>query len=129
MKLFVLSAVAVTLTMTAPVLAVDSSSVSTKDSQKLTDLSKTLTVAPGQKTVTLRLPANRTTGYQWFLVSVNRHLLIPESNTYEAPNSKLVGSPGVSVWKFKVNDENVTVPMVTAIRMTYSRPWFVTPAD
>ncbi len=121
-KLFV-SALALSTVVSLPILAADDKA--DKNPMQLTDLNKPLQVQADQDEVTLRLPANRTTGFSWYLVGVDREVLSPEKMSYEAPNAKngLVGAPGVSVWTFKVNDDNMTVPTVSTIKMAYMRPW------
>jgi inhibitor of cysteine peptidase len=71
----------------------------------------------------IRLKANPTTGYSWFLREYDSTLLTPMKHHYEAPNTKLLGASGYDVWTFSVKPAGFTVPQITQIRFIYTRPW------
>ena len=77
----------------------------------------------------LRLPANPTTGYSWFLKSYDHKLLHVIRNSYEAPQSTLLGAGGVSIWSFRAVPEAFKVPQVTEIVLIYMRPGDVKSGD
>lgn len=127
MKAYTLAAAAFTVAVSGAVCAAAADKTATP---KMTDINKTVVVAPGQDTITLRLASNRTTGYAWYLAGVDNHLIEPVSNSYEHPTGKgLVGEPGVSVWTFKVDTGDIKVPTYTTIKMIYARPWEVKASD
>ena len=76
----------------------------------------------GQKTLTIRLKANATTGYQWFLLKYDHDLLSFSHYKYMAPNTKLIGAGGAAVFTFKVDDDFIG-PEMTRIHFVYVRPW------
>lgn len=72
---------------------------------------------------TLKLRANPTTGYSWYLREYNSKLITPVKHSYQRPDTKLIGAGGVDVWTFRVNSAAFLVPQQTALRMVYTRPW------
>jgi inhibitor of cysteine peptidase len=71
----------------------------------------------------IRLKANPTTGYIWFLREYDSALIIPLKHEYQAPNKKLPGAPSYDDWTFSVKPTGFIVPQVTQIRFIYIRPW------
>lgn len=72
----------------------------------------------------IKLIANPTTGYSWFLRDYNGNLLTPSKHEVKAPeNKKLVGAPGYEMWTFHVKPSAFIVPQQTMIRFVYARPW------
>lgn len=96
----------------------------------LTDTSKPIIVQQknNQKNVTftIRLAANNTTGFQWFLTGYDANLVTPSRSGYETNTNKLIGSPGVSVWEFQLKPIAFLVPHITHIQFEYRRPWLAT---
>lgn len=82
-------------------------------------------VSKDQPQFVIRLKANPTTGYNWFLGEYDAKLITPLKHKYEAPNTKLIGAPGYDVWTFAVKPTAFTVPQMTKIHFTYVRPWEV----
>jgi inhibitor of cysteine peptidase len=80
-------------------------------------------VTKDQPQFVIRLKANPTTGYSWFLREYNSSLITPLKHQYEAPNTKLIGAPGYEVWTFSIKPTGFTVPQVTQIHFVYARPW------
>jgi len=87
------------------------------------DYSKPIIVKSSAPVFSINLPANRTTGYSWFLLSYNDEFIKPLSEKYQAPNSSMAGAPGVSRWVFNVDEDAFTVPHIFHITMVYARPW------
>jgi len=79
-------------------------------------------VKSDQPEVTVRLPANRSTGYSWVLVSYDKEAVTPISSHYNPPAEGQIGATGESVWVFRVNDSAFQVPHVIRIRMAYVKP-------
>src|SRR6056297_1629211 len=69
--------------------------------------------------LTLSIPANATTGYQWVLKDdfEERFIQLIDSD-YKAPDSEMMGAGGTSVWTFKTFEEGVTT-----LAFEYIRPW------
>jgi len=76
-----------------------------------------------QKTVAISLPANATTGYQWFVQSYDHSLLTLQHYTYTPQNTKLVGSGGTATFTFAVNPHFYDAPQTSAISLVYQQPW------
>lgn len=89
-----------------------------------TDPAKTIVVSKKSPTITIKLKANPTTGFSWFLAHYDDKLLIPISAKYYPPSdNKLIGAPGFTVWKFRVRNNAFNVPQMTNIALQYMRPW------
>jgi inhibitor of cysteine peptidase len=104
------------------VLAATEKSVS--NSPAVYDESKTsITVLKSQPVFILKLASNPTTGYVWLLNNYDKSLIVPVKHEYQAPNSKLMGAPGMDLWTFRVKPDAFIVPQRTSIHMSYARPW------
>lgn len=82
-----------------------------------------ITVTTKQPSFMLKLKANPSTGYLWFLRDYDASLLTPVSHTYEKPDPKLMGAPGYDLWTFKMKPAAFIVPRQTTLRMIYTRPF------
>lgn len=71
----------------------------------------------------LKLKANPTTGFSWFLREYDNDILMPIKHVYQKPIGKLIGAPGYDLWTFKVKPAGFVVPQQTMMRMVYARPW------
>ena len=80
-------------------------------------------VSKEQPQFIIRLKANPTTGYNWFLGEYDAKLITPLKHKYEAPNTKLMGAPGYDVWTFAVKPAGFAVPQTTKLHFSYVRPW------
>lgn len=83
---------------------------------------KKMVVMATSDDVTVTLPANRSTGYVWFIGRYPTHFVSVVSSTYVPPKQAMPGAPGQSVWKFKLNPAAFAVPHALSIKMIYSRP-------
>ena len=91
--------------------------------QKLyTKSTQAIPVTTSHPEFTIKVTSNPTTGYSWFLENYDRHVVAPVSYRFVAPNSKLVGAPGYSLWTFRLIAK-APVPVSTKIVLTYARPW------
>ncbi len=71
--------------------------------------------------LTLYIPANATTGYQWVLKDdFQAEFAQLISSQYIAPDSQMMGAGGTSVWVFKAHKEGLTT-----LAFEYIRPWEV----
>jgi predicted secreted protein len=78
---------------------------------------------PGEQTYMLKLPSNPSTGYRWFLVKYNHHVLTLKSHQYFRAKTKLIGGEGLSVWQFSVSPSAYQAPMLGKVTLVYARPW------
>lgn len=98
-------------------------SYSLNDSQKMEETYKssdfvTIAVEPEDE-LTLYIPANATTGYQWVLKDDFEPAFAQLiSSQYVAPDSEMMGAGGTSVWVFKAHKEGLTT-----LAFEYIRPW------
>lgn len=72
------------------------------------------------KTFSIQLPANRTTGYQQQITSIDSHYLELQEQKYEQSDKqkKLMGAPGFEHFTFKAINAGKTVVLID-----YKRPW------
>ena len=86
--------------------------------------SHVMTVSAKQQDFTIKMRANPTTGYRWFLQSYDKSLLKAVSYQYVASkNPKLIGAPGTAVFTFAPTQEAFAVPQSTTITFEYARSW------
>ncbi len=98
------------------------------DTDSVTDSRKPIVVVQSKAnkkpvTFTVKLAANGTTGFQWFLTGYDQNLIKPLRTDYKVNSKKLMGSSGVSVWEFQVQPLAFTVPHLTHIQFEYRRAW------
>ena len=91
------------------------------DVKEYSDASKPIIVTKTLGEFKLKLAANPTTGYQWFLKSYDDRLLMPIKQAYQAPEVERVGAGGYDVWTFKVKPAAFLVPQVSEIELVYAR--------
>lgn len=70
--------------------------------------------------ITISLPANPTTGYQWQLKKYDKALLKLQEGHYQSTNSQLIGSGGQMIFKFKILSKQ---KLKTEVQLEYARPW------
>lgn len=88
------------------------------------DTPNNITLTAGQQSVQVSLPANATTGYQWFAKSYNQTLLHLQSYQYNAhPAGGKVGVGGTAVFTFAVDPEFYKAPQTTDVIFVYRQPW------
>lgn len=79
---------------------------------------------PNDNHVEIRLAANNSTGYSWFVRDYNYHLLKLESYHYVEPTvTDLVGVRGTAVFVFSVNSGFYDAPQMTSIELVYGQTW------
>jgi len=84
---------------------------------------KPIMVKADNPTVTVRLPANPSTGYVWLLARAKHRLIQPVSQSYVKPKESKMGAVGESVWTFKLTPAAFVVPRVIKVTLLYRRPW------
>ena len=77
--------------------------------------------------ISIPLESNRTTGYNWYLEEYNEKLIQPITSYYDSDTnsrqSGMVGTPGVTTWKFTILEPAFQVPTVTKIVLRYAKSW------
>ena len=71
-------------------------------------------------TLTVKLGANPTTGYQWGDAQISNQAVISQQsyNYVEPENTDMVGAPGTDVWVFDAKAAGTAT-----ITFSYARPW------
>lgn len=93
---------------------------------RLTDPNKVILVSKKDRTFTINLKSNPTTGYSWVLVGdYNSNMIEPISHTFNPPDTKLVGAPGYETFTFKVDRDGFNAPQKFQLHFQYVRPWVV----
>jgi inhibitor of cysteine peptidase len=123
-KLVVLSLVAILL---LPLLAMGCSGgggdqtieLSLDDFQAQNNIVKSVEVG-ASRTLTVKLGANPTTGYQWGDAQISNQAVISQQsyNYVEPEDTGMVGAPGTDVWVFDAKAAGSAT-----ITFSYSRPW------
>lgn len=70
---------------------------------------------------TIKLPANRSTGYSWYLVPSDNAFIQATEQQYVGGSKP--GEGGYEVWSFRVASEAFTVPYQIPLNFVYARPW------
>jgi predicted secreted protein len=89
---------------------------------------KPLIIADNQKKLVVRLTANPTTGFKWFLKNYDARYLTPIAHQYLPPqNIKLIGAPGIETFTFLIHQKTMNVPQTGTLDFIYARPWEALP--
>ena len=75
-----------------------------------------ITVKKGQE-FTIILESNPTTGYQW-IPTFNTSIIKLVSHNFQPSTTKLMGSPGTDIFKFKATNQGTE-----SLKMIYKRSW------
>jgi inhibitor of cysteine peptidase len=87
------------------------------------DPNQTITVKSSSPQVSIRLPANPSTGYQWVLVKYDSTFMYLPSGSYVPSKSEAAGAPGYALWKFKFKKSAFYATQKTEVILEYKRPW------
>lgn len=90
-----------------------------------TDPAKPIYLDSKNTTLVVKLKSNPTTGYAWYLQSIDSPWLKPVSHRYMPPVSQLAGAAGYDLWTFTVDPNYQTVPFYSEIELIYTRAWQV----
>ncbi len=85
-------------------------------------LAAMLTVTPSNPAVSVPLPANPSTGYQWEVVKYDPKLMNTPSSQYQSKRS-MPGAPGQSIWTFRFKPAAFEASKNTTVILQYKRPW------
>jgi len=88
---------------------------------------RSIFVSKAPRRFTIKLKANKTTGYSWFLLKYSK-FIEPLSYQYVSPKHVRPGEGGYSLWRFKLKRWASRVPHLGAITFVYQRPWMTKPA-
>ena len=89
------------------------------------DTAKAIVVSPGQTTLAIQLNANPTTGYQWYIGAFQSPDLSLKGYRYIAPDTHLIGAPGLAEFTFAVSPNFTQTPHMAVIPFYYARNWDV----
>ena len=89
----------------------------------LTDLKKGVFLKRGQRTFSVVLRSNATTGFKWFFKPERQDWIVMRDARYIAPDTHLMGAPGEQVFRFKLKTLACKMPSVHYLDFTYMRPW------
>lgn len=84
---------------------------------------QTINVGVQQHIVKIALPANATTGYQWYVSNYNTDLLTLSSYKYVAPQTRRVGAGGTAEFEFTVKPGFHVAPQITDVTFVYGQSW------
>ncbi|MDF2940833.1 MAG: hypothetical protein K0R66_1475 [Gammaproteobacteria bacterium] len=98
-------------------------SVSVYADQASSSPKQTINVGSDQHLVRIALPANATTGYQWYVSNYNTDLLTLNSYHYRAPTTHRVGAGGTAEFVFAVKPSFHVAPQITNIDFVYGQSW------
>lgn len=87
------------------------------------DTNQNIRLTNDQQTLEVSLPANPTTGYQWYAQNYDHELLSLQDYRYVSPNSKLMGASGTALFTFNIDPSFYSAPQTTTISFIYQRPW------
>lgn len=73
--------------------------------------------------IEIKLPANPSTGFSWFLWKYDEQLLTPLSQKYYPPKNSKPGAGGYDLWRFRVLSRALVLPKITYVKFVYMRPW------
>lgn len=84
---------------------------------------KPIVVKAAAPEFTITLESNRTTGYGWYLDTLDTGLIDAIGQAYAAPAAGALGAPGRETWTFKARAGAFAVPRVTTVIFRSLRPW------
>ena len=86
-------------------------------------VSKAIIVKSSDDRIEIKLAANATTGYQWFVKHYDHNLLNLMSYHYQTSNANLVGTSGMAIFVFEVEPAFHRAPQITTVMLKYGQPW------
>ncbi|MDO8954044.1 MAG: protease inhibitor I42 family protein [Gammaproteobacteria bacterium] len=84
---------------------------------------QTINVSSQQHLVKIALPANATTGYQWYVSNYNTDLLTLTAYHYLAPTNHRIGAGGTAEFIFSVKPGFHVAPQITNVSFVYGQSW------
>ncbi len=87
------------------------------------NINQNIQLTSQQQTVQITLPANATTGYQWYVQNYDRNLLSTQSYRYGAPTSTALGAGSNATFVFNIDPRFYDAPQITTLTFIYQQPW------
>jgi hypothetical protein len=87
----------------------------------LTDFSKPIIVSQDHPTVSIALPGQAGTGYQWFLSSFDPRFITPISFSIQKGIPPLMGGKNNSLFTLQFSPQSFIVPMRFEVGFVYQR--------
>ncbi len=87
---------------------------------------KTIMVSRDKPQFVIKLNANPTTGFSWFVKEYTHQVLTLEKQVYYPPKDMVPGRGGYTKFFFKVNSSAFHAAYVAKIELVYARPWDIT---
>lgn len=113
MRIFSLFVVLCCLLATASAVAAESKAVVFKE-----DNDKAVVDVKVGQSFSVELVANPSTGHDWHVVNLDSSMLSLAEQEFRPPTGKLVGAPGVAVWRF-----TALAMGATKLQLAYYRSW------
>jgi len=85
-------------------------------------------VSPKSPSFLVRLPANATTGFRWYLVKKPNWLRIVDAHYVVSSNAR-IGQGGTSEWEVRWPESHCVFPRRAEIVFAYARPWVGASSD
>lgn len=98
---------------------------------KTVDATKPILIDSKNPIFTVKLKANPSTGYAWYLKHVDSQF-IPLANIeqhYQQVDNKALGASGYDYWTFRLNPTALQVPAITSVTLVYRRGWEMSEKD
>jgi predicted secreted protein len=89
----------------------------------MTNVAKPIMVTAHEKSATIRLLSNPSTGYTWLLTHYPDNLIEPMGSQFFPSKSKRMGASGYVQWTFKFSPSAFVVPQVIRVVLMHARPW------
>lgn len=85
-------------------------------------------VSPVASSFLVRLPANATTGFRWYLVKKPSWMQVVGSH-YSVPSKARIGEGGASEWDIRWPESHCFFPQRVELVFAYTRPWLGASSD
>lgn len=89
----------------------------------ISDFKKPILIHRNADTFIVALPANPTTGYEWFLMKYDRHKVQLVDSKYVPPQTNLMGAPGFALFTVKILPMGFSRSERLQLLFVYKRPW------
>ncbi len=87
------------------------------------NINQNIQLTNDQQSVQITLPANATTGYQWYVQNYDHNLLGLQSYHYAAPNTGLVGAGGKAIFVLTIDPRFYDAPQTSTVTFIYQQAW------
>ena len=94
------------------------------ETKMLGDIKRVYTVTAEKPTLTVRLPSNAGTGFQWFIQEYPAHWVKVQSHQIinKGP-SEMIGGATEDVWEFRIAPECFVSPQAISLKFVHQRAW------